>query len=211
MTPTDFSNPVCPMYLADPFCFLREGVYYAVGTGVTETVEAGLGSKIIPMIKSVDLQHWEEVGPVLEPPSEERGGSFWAPEVAYHEGVFHLYYHASGNGLGFRIRVATSRALEGPYVDTGMPMTDVTSNPFAIDSTAFRDDDGQWYLFYATDFYDSDATDFRGTALVVTGVAIKKFQRLVPDDLEFPEWHHAHNTGNLTNQTRPFFRGALDF
>ncbi len=46
-------------------------------------------------------------------------------------------------------------------------MTDVRRNPFAIDATTFRDDDGQWYMYYATDFYDSDATTFRGTALVV--------------------------------------------
>ena len=47
-------------------------------------------------------------------------------------------------------------------------MTDVAeTNHFAIDSDVFRDDDGQWYLFYATDFYDSDATTFRGTALVI--------------------------------------------
>lgn len=119
------------------------------------------------MVKSRDLQHWEEVGPVLEPPPDEKGGSFWAPEVAFHDGVFYLYYHASGNGNGFRIRVATSKTPEGPYVDTGRPMTDVKANAFAIDSDAFRDDDGQWHLFYATDFYDSDAHTFRGTALVV--------------------------------------------
>jgi arabinan endo-1,5-alpha-L-arabinosidase len=43
----------------------------------------------------------------------------------------------------------------------------VTKNDFAIDSTAFRDDDGQWYMFYATDFTNHDATTFRGTALVM--------------------------------------------
>ena len=46
-------------------------------------------------------------------------------------------------------------------------MTDVTQNDFAIDSDAFIDADGQAYLFYATDFYDADATTFRGTALVM--------------------------------------------
>ncbi len=165
--PTEFSNPVCPAYLADPFCFLHEGTYYAIGTGAAETGAAHLPDKVIPMVKSRDLQRWEEIGPVLEPPPEERGGSFWAPEIAYSDGMFYLYYHASGNGLGFCIRVATSRNPEGPYLDVGQPMTDVRRNPFAIDSHAFRDTDGQWYLFYATDFYDADATTFRGTALVV--------------------------------------------
>ncbi len=165
--PTEFSNPVCTAYLADPFCFLHDGTYYAVGTGVAEAGEAHLPDKVVPMVRSKDLQHWEEVGPVLVPPPEEKGGSFWAPEVAYDNGVFYLYYHASGSGLGFRVRVAKSRVPEGPFLDTDQPMTDVRTNPFAIDSHAFRDDDGQWYLFYATDFYDEDATTFRGTALVV--------------------------------------------
>lgn len=165
--PTEFSNPVCPMYLADPYCFLHEGIYYAIGTGAAEAGDASVPDKVIPMIRSRDLQHWEELGPILHPPSEEKGGSFWAPEIGYEDGVFYLYYHPNGNGQGFHIRVATSTTPAGPYTDTGQPMTDVTANPFAIDSHVFRDDDGQRYLFYATDFYESDATTFRGTALVV--------------------------------------------
>lgn len=165
--PTEFSNPVCNDYLADPYCFLHEGTYYAIGTGAAEAADVRKQDRVIPMVKSSDLQHWQEVGSILESPSDERGGSFWAPEIGYESGVFYLYYHASGNGHGFRIRVATSRTPEGPYVDVGKPMTDVLKNSFAIDSDMFRDDDGQWYLFYATDFYDSNATTFRGTALVV--------------------------------------------
>ncbi len=165
--PAQFSNPVSDVYLADPQCFYYQGTYYAVGTGQAEAGDEKLPDRVIPMIKSRDLQHWEPVGHLLEPPAEEKGGSFWAPEVHYNDGTFYLYYHADGNGHGFRIRVATSDSPEGPYTDTGSPLTDVLKNNFAIDSTAFRDDDGQWYLFYATDFYDSDATTFRGTALVV--------------------------------------------
>ena len=164
---TEFSNPVAATFLADPFCFLHDGTYYMVGTGAAEAGGTDPAARVVPMLRSTDLQRWEEVGPVLFPPDDERGGSFWAPEVAFADGVFYLYYHANGNGAGFRIRVATSRTPEGPYHDTGQPMTDVRRNPFAIDSTAFRDDDGQWFLFYATDFLDSDAHTFRGTALVV--------------------------------------------
>ena len=162
-----FNNPVYKGYLADPFCLLHEGTYYVIGTGVTETHVTDPSARVVPMLKSKDLGRWEPVGPVLEPPAEEAGGSFWAPELAYQDGTFYLYYHPNGNGLGFHVRVATSQTPEGPYVDTGQPMTDVRRNPFAIDATTFRDDNGQWYMFYATDFYDSDATTFRGTALVV--------------------------------------------
>ncbi len=163
--PDSFNNPVYTGYLADPYCWYHEGTYYAVGTGKGRNkAQPNLD---VPMIKSKDLQHWEEVGRVLELPPDERGGWVWAPETAFHNGTFYLYYHANGNGKGFRIRVATSKTPEGPYRDTGTPLTDVTQNDFAIDSTAFRDDDGQWYLFYATDFTNHDATTFRGTALVM--------------------------------------------
>ena len=168
--PTQFTNPVSDVYLADPQCFYYQGTYYAVGTGASEAGDEKLPAKVVPMLKSHDLQRWEPVGHVLEPPSEEKGGSFWAPEVHFDQGTFYLYYASNGGGKddkGFHLRVATSQKPEGPYTDIGKPLTDLAHNPFAIDATAFRDDDGQWYLFYATDFYDSDATTFRGTALVM--------------------------------------------
>jgi beta-xylosidase len=165
VVPASFTNPVYTGNLADPYCWYYDGMYYAIGTGSGEGPRDK--TKNVPMIKSRDLQHWEYVGRVLNVPSDEQGGAVWAPETAYDHGTFYLYYHANGNGKGFRIRVATSKNPEGPYTDIGTPLTDVTKNDFAIDSTAFRDDDGQWYLFYATDFTNHDATTFRGTALVM--------------------------------------------
>lgn len=162
--PDSFNNPVYTNYLADPFCWYHEGTYYAVGTRGGGKHDP---ARDVPLIKSRDLQHWDYVGQVLEIPADERGGMVWAPETAFHDGTFYLYYHANGNGKGFRVRVATSKNPEGPYRDTGTPLTDVTQNDFVIDSHAFRDDDGQWYLFYATDFTNSDATTFRGTALAM--------------------------------------------
>jgi len=165
--PASFTNPVYSEYLADPFCFHHEGTYYAVGTGRRECNYGKPDGNVVPMVKSQDLQHWQPVGQVLIPPDIERGGCFWAPEVAYHDGLFYMYYHPCGNGKGFHIRVAVAEIPEGPYEDTGQPLTDVERNRFAIDSHPFRDDDGQWYLFYATNFHDFDEHTFRGTALVI--------------------------------------------
>jgi GH43 family beta-xylosidase/lysophospholipase L1-like esterase len=165
--PKVFNNPVFPEYLADPFCFYHEGTYYAIGTGREEGKQNGLAEKVIPMVKSTNLQDWKRVGRVMTPPKDEFGLSFWAPEIAVHEGRFYLYYQACGSRKGFRIRVAVADHPEGPYVDTGVPLTDVDKNRFCIDAHPFRDDDGQWYLYYATDFPDHDEKTFRGTALVV--------------------------------------------
>lgn len=161
-----FANPQLPDYLADPFCFRHEGWYYVVATGREECYSpAFTGPHVVPMVKSRDLRTWERVGRVLELPKEPYT-CFWAPEVAEHEGRFYLYYHPCLPGKGYHIRVAVADRPEGPYRDL-RALTDPDQNRFAIDSHAFRDDDGQWWLFYATDFLDFDDKTFRGTALVV--------------------------------------------
>ncbi len=63
--------------------------------------------------------------------------------------------------------MATSDSPLGPYQDVGEPLVDPKSCPFAIDPHPFRDDDGQWYLFYARDFLDTSDGVRVGTALFV--------------------------------------------
>jgi beta-xylosidase len=166
MSIQQFTNPVYEGYLADPYCWFHEGVYYAVGTGRIETDHHPAIELAVPLIKSVDLQNWVDCGKVLKVPHVEREGCIWAPEIAYHDRSFNMYYHADGEGKGFHIRCATSKLPEGPFIDCGTPLTDLSQNDFAIDSHAFLDDDGQWYLFYATDFHDFDSATFRGTTIV---------------------------------------------
>jgi GH43 family beta-xylosidase len=169
------ANPVYAADFADPFCFEHEGVYYAISTGHGSTDTCRVTGRVIKMIKSLDLRTWTFVGHILEQPWEESGYCYWAPEIACEDGRFYLYYHTNGSGVAshgtenyFRIRCGVSNFPEGPYVDAGEPLTRYeTTNGFAIDSSPFRDDDGQWYLYYSRDFYDFDASNFRGTALVV--------------------------------------------
>ena len=47
------------------------------------------------------------------------------------------------------LRVATSDTPVGPFIDRGVQLT---REEFAIDAHVFRDDDGRWFMFYATDF-----------------------------------------------------------
>lgn len=165
-----FQNPVYPAYFADPFCFAHDGLFYAVGTGKDEADACPVTGNVIPMIKSHDLRIWSPVGHVLAQPDEEKNGFYWAPEIAFDPDSkrFHLYYQSNGaRGMRFHIRCATADTPEGPYHDTGHPLTDLANTPFAIDAHPFRDHDGQWYLFYAADFLDITPGYFRGTALVV--------------------------------------------
>jgi GH43 family beta-xylosidase len=56
---------------------------------------------------------------------------------------------------------------EGQYQDLGYLMKNAAHYPFAIDPHAFRDDDGQWYIFYARDFLDSSNGFHPGTGVVM--------------------------------------------
>ena len=163
---TSYTNPVEAAYLADPFVWFHEGFYYAIGTGPPE-VEALERPRVLPMFRSTDLVKWTPLEEALVRPDRSLGRSFWAPEVAYHEGVFYLYYSVGHGDKGQHLRVATSTKPEGPYDDVGRPLLPLETCPFSIDGHPFRDDDGQWYLFYATDFLDTDDDARPGTALVV--------------------------------------------
>jgi GH43 family beta-xylosidase len=153
-----YENPVYDQYLADPFVLEHEGHYYAYGTGPT------VDGKCFPLIYSTDLVHWESKGCALLPVAG--ASEFWAPEVAYHDGTFYMYYSAHGiNGRDHQLRVATSHAPLGPFEDTGCLLA--PDDPFTIDAHPFQDVDGQWYLFYAHDFLTQE-DDYRvGTGIVV--------------------------------------------
>lgn len=155
-----YTNPVYGGYLADPFAFRFEGAYYAVGTSASE-------GRVFPMLRSDDFVHWEPIGGALVRPSADLGGDFWAPEIAEFEGRFYLYYSVGWGDTRHKLRVAVASDPHGPYEDAGVNLVDPQRHSFAIDASPFRDDDGQWYLFYARDFLDSENGARAGTALVV--------------------------------------------
>src|SRR4051794_27353017 len=83
-----YSNPVYGSYMADPFVLQHDGHYYAYGTG-----PRGENGYCFPVLHSTDLVNWEAKGWALVPAG---GDDFWAPEVAYDNGVFYMYYSAHG-------------------------------------------------------------------------------------------------------------------
>jgi beta-xylosidase len=174
----NYKNPVYPYYFADPFVWKHKGRYYAVGTGpISEKPSAGESDfttyKIngvemaIPLLVSNNLVNWKLEGGALIVPPAAAGAVFWAPEVAYDGTRFYLYYSFATGGLHHQLRVASSAKPEGPYTEVGPLLPESDDCPFAIDAHAFRDDDGQWYLFYARDFLDFDKQVRAGTALVM--------------------------------------------
>jgi beta-xylosidase len=173
-----YTNPVFESYFADPFVWRWKSEYYAVGTGPAEATgavedaevaaSAMLGRfRIFPLLRSDDFVNWSHVSGALVPPDPELGDTFWAPEVAVHDGTFYLYYSVGREDKGHQLRVATSEHPMGPYTDSGKSLVNPRVFPFTIDAHAFQDDDGQRYLFYARDFLDIEGERRAGTAIVV--------------------------------------------
>src|SRR5258706_11824382 len=98
-------------------------------------------------LRSHDLVEGEELRGAMRPLTTA-GPLYWAPEVTYYNGRFYLYYSV-GNETFMEIRVAMSDSPDGDFVDAGRK---VTFQDFAIDQHVFRDEDGAWWMFYATDF-----------------------------------------------------------
>ncbi len=148
-----YQNPVFNDYFADPFVWRVGAEYFAVGTGREEM--AGVRESagwVFSLLHSRDLVHWEPVGEALERPDPELGCNFWAPEVAVSGGRFWMYYSVGFGDKNHQIRVAVADDPRGPYRDAKPePLIAPKELPFAIDAHPFRDDDGQWYLFYARD------------------------------------------------------------
>lgn len=171
-------SPVYPYYFADPFVWRHGDEYFAVGTGpVAEkelvgendftSYQIGRDHFAFPLLRSRDMTHWTLHGGAVLVGEEFRGGTFWAPEVAFNGEKFYIYYSVAKKGLEHQLRVAGSVDPAGPFVDEGPLLPESDRCPFAIDAHPFQDVDGQWYLFYARDFLDHGQGIKAGTAIVV--------------------------------------------
>lgn len=68
----------------------------------------------------------------------------WAPDAAYKDGKYYLYFPAKDHDDIFRIGVAVSDSPSGPFRALPQPIAGANS----IDPAVFVDDDGQAYMFW---------------------------------------------------------------
>lgn len=119
----------------DPFIMLYEGTYYAYGTSASDGFE---------VLVSDDLKTWKRPRTnrlALHKDDVWGGKWFWAPEVYFKKGKFHMYYSADE-----RICVATSDSPLGPFKqEVKKPMLE---DEKCIDNSLFIDLDGKPYLFF---------------------------------------------------------------
>jgi len=111
-----------------------------------------------PILRSLDLQHWEPRGfvfPDAEKPRWAADGAlvsdFWAPELHEVGGEFRVYFAARArDDHVLAIGVARSDSPDGPFVADAEPM--LRDN--VIDPHLFVDRDGEAILFWKRDSND---------------------------------------------------------
>jgi GH43 family beta-xylosidase len=72
------------------------------------------------------------------------GRQLWAPDIAFKEGIYYLYFPVKDKQDVFRIGVATSKNPVGPFKAEAQPI----KGSFSIDPAAFTDTDGSTYLYF---------------------------------------------------------------
>jgi len=72
------------------------------------------------------------------------GRQLWAPDAAYANGAYYLYFPVKDKHDIFRIGVATSTKPEGPFQPGKSPI----AGSYSIDPCVFKDDDGSYYMYF---------------------------------------------------------------
>jgi len=72
------------------------------------------------------------------------GRQLWAPDAAFANNTYYLYFPVKDKQDVFRIGVATSKKPEGPFLAEKEPI----KGSYSIDPAVFRDDDGSFYMYF---------------------------------------------------------------
>lgn len=68
----------------------------------------------------------------------------WAPDAAFANNMYYLYFPVKDKQDVFRIGVATSSNPTGPFVAEKNPI----AGSYSIDPCVFKDDDGKYYMYF---------------------------------------------------------------
>lgn len=72
------------------------------------------------------------------------GRQMWAPDAAYANKTYYLYFPVKDKQDVFRMGVATSKKPEGPFVADKNPI----AGSYSIDPAVFKDEDGSFYMYF---------------------------------------------------------------
>ena len=142
-------NPIFPGWYADPEAIVLNGRCW-----VFPTYSAPYDEQLFfDAFSSKDLVTWKKHPRVLT--SEQVSWArraMWAPAIVKKGRMYYLFFSANDvhEGEVGGIGVAVSKKPQGPYKDAlGKPLIQhVVNGAQPIDQYVFRDDDGQYYMYY---------------------------------------------------------------
>lgn len=150
---TYLSQPlVSDIYTADPSAHVFNGRIYVYPSHDTATgiPEDDLGSHFD--MKDFHVLSMDAVGgkvtdngvalDIRNIPWAKR--QLWAPDAAFANNTYYLYFPVKDKQDVFRIGVATSSKPEGPFVAEKEPI----KGSYSIDPCVFKDDDGKYYMYF---------------------------------------------------------------
>lgn len=135
------------MYTADPSAHVYEGKVYVYPS---HDQDNAMGYNMVDyhVYSSSDLVKWTDHGKVLDLKDVPWVKEYmWAPDCAYKDGTYYLYFPARGKDGKFYIGVATSKTPGGPFT----PEPNYIPNSFSVDPAVFIDDDGKAYMYFGGD------------------------------------------------------------
>lgn len=142
-----YTNPIIMRSLPDPSVIrVNNGTFYLYATEDTQN---------LPIWKSDNLVDWFFVGTSFSENSHPKflsGGMIWAPDVAFINKKYVLYYSLSKrkeyerNGIG----IATSKTPDGPFRDRGKLFTSEEIGVKNSIDPFYFEDNGEKYLFWGS-------------------------------------------------------------
>ena len=142
-------NPLFQGWYADPEAAVLNNQYWIFPTFSAEYDD----QLYFDAFSSRDLVKWKKHPRVLtsENVSWARR-AMWAPAILEKDGLYYLFFSANDvhEGEVGGIGVAVSKKPQGPYKDAlGKPLIQqIVNGAQPIDQFVFRDDDGQYYMYY---------------------------------------------------------------
>ena len=143
-------NPVFDGWYADP-----EGVVFGDEYWIYPTYSAPYNEQLFAdAFSSPDLVHWTKHKSVLAIENISwLNRCLWAPSVVHANGKYYFFFGGNdiqNNDMVGGIGVAIADNPAGPFVDAlGHPLIgEIVNGAQPIDQFVFRDDDGQYYMFY---------------------------------------------------------------
>lgn len=142
-------NPVFEGWYADPEGAVFGDTYWIYPTW-SDLYER---QTFIDCFSSKDLVNWERRHAILDTTEVKWAHKcLWAPAIVEHNKKYYLFFSANDvhEGEIGGIGVAVADRPEGPFGDVlGHPLiNEIVNGAQPIDQFVFKDDDGQWYMYY---------------------------------------------------------------